>query len=73
MKKFQNLGQALSKEEQRKISGGYQLTCTCNDQYTMGIVCSYTSFAGMMSCQGNAARACASAGGTQMSCNYPEK
>ena len=72
MKRLRNLGKALSREEQKKILGGYTLVCTCNDRYTMGIVCSYSGFGGMMTCQGNAARACVSAGGTNLTCSYPK-
>ena len=34
MKKLQNLGKSLSKDEQRKINGGannFKVTCYCND------------------------------------------
>jgi len=70
MKKMQSLGKILCKEEQRKITGGAQVTCTCNDRYTMGIVCSYSGFGGAIVCSASALKACQSAGGNTITCNY---
>ncbi|MFT3912428.1 MAG: hypothetical protein QM737_23575 [Ferruginibacter sp.] len=62
MKKIQVLGNSLSKDEQRKISGGkngFKVTCTCNDG-AMTSSCNPTSCAGALA---NAQAACTPHGG----------
>lgn len=69
MKKIQGLGTALTKDEQKKISGGGQMVCTCSGTM-LTVVCSYSSFGGALSCSANAVKYCNGQGYSSVSCNY---
>ncbi len=39
MKKIMQLGKTLSKQEQKKIVGGYRCSCTCNNGQGGPVIC----------------------------------
>jgi len=70
MKKFENLGRSLSKDEQRKISGGkVSVICTCNNCNMETVVCSADSFGGTFNCMTGAHNYCTSIGCPNTSCD----
>ena len=63
MKKVQSLGRKLSKDEQRKIAGGYvKIICTCNNCDLETVVCAVNSFEGGLKCVHTASDYCRSVG-----------
>ena len=71
MKKLENLGRSLSKQEQKKIMGGKgQVVCTCNGSDMDTIVCAYNDFSGAFHCSAIAINYCKSHGYSGVSCDY---
>jgi hypothetical protein len=69
MKKLQHLGRTLSKEEQRKISGGRIMVCTCTGSDMDTVVCGCVGFSQCFNCGVAAAKYCTSKGYSGMACN----
>lgn len=69
MKKLQNLGRALNKEEQKKIIGGRIVVCTCNGSDMETVVCGCVGFSQCFNCHVAAAQYCQSLGYSGISCN----
>jgi len=71
MKKLQGLGKALSKEEQKKITGGRIAVCTCNGSPNMEtVVCACVGFIQCAQCTLSAASYCQGLGYSGTSCDY---
>ena len=71
MKKLENLGRKLSKNEQRQIFGGYiKVICTCNSCNMETVVCAANSLGGTLNCLTTASNYCSGIGCTSgTSCN----
>lgn len=65
MKKLQSFGRSLSKDEQRKIIGGYiKVICTCNNCNMETVVCAANTIIGSLQCANSASNYCNSIGCT---------
>lgn len=69
MKKLENLGRALNKDEQKKIMGGRIMVCTCDGSDMDTVVCACVGIIQCFNCGVAAASYCKSKGYNSMSCD----
>jgi hypothetical protein len=70
MKKLENLGRVLNKEEQKKIIGGRIAVCTCNGSDMDTVVCACVGFTQCFNCNVAAAQYCTSQGYRGVTCDF---